>query len=83
MGFNWAFEGLNRLGREAGGSTSSNAEEKNEWIHKSAPLASFLAVGSGKIALRCLTLQRGVTGTAHMLHTLTHSSISRQVRERM
>jgi len=30
-----------------------------------------------------LTLQRGVTGTAHMLHALTHSSISRQVREQM
>ena len=28
-----------------------------------------------------LTLQRGVTGTARMLHALTHSSISRQVRE--
>ena len=26
---------------------------------------------------------RGVTGTAHMLHALTHSSISRQVREQM
>jgi len=26
-----------------------------------------------------LTLQRGVTGTARMLHALTHSSISRQV----
>ena len=33
---------------------------------------------------RCtLTLQRGVTGTARMLHSLTHSSISRQVREQM
>ena len=30
-----------------------------------------------------LTLQRGVTGTAHMLHALTHSSISRQVRQQM
>ena len=30
-----------------------------------------------------LTLQRGVTGTARMLHALTHSSISRQVREQM
>ena len=30
---------------------------------------------------RPLTLQRGVTGTALMLHALTHSSISRQVRE--
>ena len=29
------------------------------------------------------TLQRGVTGTARMLHALTHSSISRQVREQM
>ena len=26
---------------------------------------------------------RGVTGTARMLHALTHSSISRQVREQM
>jgi hypothetical protein len=32
---------------------------------------------------RRLTLQRGVTGTARMLHALTHSSISRQVREQM
>jgi hypothetical protein len=32
---------------------------------------------------RILTLQRGVTGTARMLHALTHSSISRQVREQM
>ena len=32
---------------------------------------------------RALTLQRGVTGTARMLHALTHSSISRQVREQM
>ena len=30
-----------------------------------------------------LTLQRGVTGTARMLHALTHSSISRQVKEQM
>jgi len=30
-----------------------------------------------------LTLQRGVTGTARMLHALTHLSISRQVREQM
>jgi hypothetical protein len=30
-----------------------------------------------------LTLPRGVTGTARMLHALTHSSISRQVREQM
>ena len=30
-----------------------------------------------------LTLQRGVTGTARMPHALTHSSISRQVREQM
>ena len=30
-----------------------------------------------------LTLQRGVTGTARMLHALTHSSISRQVMEQM
>ena len=31
-----------------------------------------------------LTLQRGVRGTARMLHALTHSSfISRQVREQM
>ena len=30
-----------------------------------------------------LTLQRAVTGTARMLHALTHSSISRQVREQM
>ena len=30
-----------------------------------------------------LTLPRGVTGTAHMLHALTHSSISLQVREQM
>ena len=30
-----------------------------------------------------LTFQRGVTGTARMLHALTHSSISRQVREQM
>jgi hypothetical protein len=30
-----------------------------------------------------LTLQRGVTGTARMLHALTHSSISRQVRKQM
>ena len=30
-----------------------------------------------------LTLQRGVTGTARMLHALTHSSISRQVREQI
>jgi hypothetical protein len=30
-----------------------------------------------------LTLQRGVTGTARMLLALTHSSISRQVREQM
>ena len=30
-----------------------------------------------------LTLQRGVTGTARMLHALTHSSISRKVREQM
>jgi hypothetical protein len=36
------------------------------------------------LALRItLTLQRGVTGTARMLHALTHSSISRQVREQM
>jgi len=34
-------------------------------------------------AVSCLTLQRGVTGTARMLHALTHSSISRQVREQM
>ena len=30
-----------------------------------------------------LTLQRGVMGTARMLHALTHSSISRQVRGQM
>ena len=30
-----------------------------------------------------LTLQRGVTGTARILHALTHSSITRQVREQM
>ena len=30
-----------------------------------------------------LTLQRGVTGTARMLHALTHSSMSRQVMEQM
>ena len=34
-------------------------------------------------AHRILTFQRGVTGTARMLHALTHSSISRQVREQM
>jgi len=32
--------------------------------------------------IHLLTLQRGVTGTARMLHALTHSSIS-QVREQM
>ena len=30
-----------------------------------------------------LTLQRGVTGTARILHALSHSSISGQVREQM
>jgi len=35
------------------------------------------------LASMALTLQRGVTGTARMLHALTHSSISRQVREQM
>ena len=35
------------------------------------------------LILTYLTLQRGVTGTARMLHALTHSSISRQVREQM
>ena len=35
------------------------------------------------IDLVLLTLQRGVTGTARMLHALTHSSVSRQVREQM
>jgi len=35
------------------------------------------------IVCQVLTLQRGVTGTARMLHALTHSSISRQVREQM
>ena len=36
-----------------------------------------------KRLLAFLTLQRGVTGTARMLHALTHSSISRQAREQM
>jgi len=56
MGFNWAFKGLNRLRPEAGGSTSSSAETKNEWSSKLAPLARFLAVGSSKFSLHCLTL---------------------------
>ena len=40
------------------------------------------SMGTGRSVLG-LTLQRGVTGTARMLHALTHSSISRQVREQM
>ena len=39
--------------------------------------------GSAVVGMMILTLQRGVTGTARMLHALTHSSISRQVREQM
>ena len=35
------------------------------------------------VSINSLSLQRGVTGTARMLHALTHSSISRQVREQM
>jgi len=35
------------------------------------------------VNLFLLALQRGVTGTARILHALTHSSISRQVREQM
>ena len=40
---------------------------------------------SAAVRLCCwhLLLQRGVTGTARMLHALTHSSISRQVSEQM
>ena len=43
--------------------------------------ADFILL-SGKYTY-ILTLQRGVTSTARMLHALTHSSISRQVREQM
>jgi hypothetical protein len=46
-------------------------------------IASFLLNASFVMAILYLTLQRGVTGTARMLHALTHSSISRQVREQM
>ena len=46
---------------------------------KSVPLQAW----SSPEGSRKLTLQRGVTGTARMLHALTHSSISRQVREQM
>ena len=60
MGFNSAFKGLNRLEREVGGPTSSSAETKNEWSHKLAPLARFLAVGSGKFGLLCLGCKRRI-----------------------
>ena len=40
-------------------------------------------IGKHSLNETALTLQRGVTGTARMLHALTHSSISRQVREQM
>ena len=43
-------------------------------------LSPWMLLGLG---WKMLTLQRGVTGTARMLHALTHSSISRQVREQM
>ena len=43
----------------------------------------FLLVKIDLFLKSLLTLQRGVTGTARMLHALTHSSISRQVREQM
>ena len=42
-----------------------------------------LQIVKDSIPFPVLTLQRGVTGTARMLHALTHSSISRQVREQM
>ena len=47
-----------------------------------SPVPSSL-LGPIFFLITALALQRGVTGTARMLHALTHSSISRQVREQM
>ena len=47
------------------------------------PYESSLPSYLSSLRFVLLTLQRGVTGTARMLHALTHSSISRQVREQM
>ena len=46
-------------------------------------IIKFEIVHNFPLLLTQLTFQRGVTGTARMLHALTHSSISRQVREQM
>jgi len=58
------------------------------WYHQSQSFTNrctlYQPYKSLKFTLKLtLTLQRGVTGTARMLHGLTHSSISRQVREQM
>ena len=47
------------------------------------PALKLRILSIGKVCLCRLTLQRGVMGTARMLHALTHLSKSRQVREQM
>ena len=71
-------------------------ENGSSWVTQSlTPSALYCRpspnAGIGVLIIACwvkprcalLNLQRGVTGTARMLHALTHSSISRQVREQM
>ena len=55
-------------------------------VANSYQLVSFInpsAWSDGHCAHTVNITCRGVTGTARMLHALTHSSISRQVREQM
>ena len=59
-----------------------NVEQRLRLQIPITPEFTAIVSGHGKNKT-CLTLQRGVTGTARMLHALTHSSISRQVREQM
>jgi len=52
-------------------------------VYPAVLLMYFISAAVILLASLALTLQRGVTGTARMLHALTHSSISRQVSEQM
>ena len=76
-----------RSGRPSASTPQDNVERVSEMIRSNRRLT--IRRISEDLNISCAsvedisTFQRGVTGTARMLHPLTHSSISRKVREQM
>ena len=62
-----SFLGVERLGREANHSPSSNSEAKNEWSRTSTPTSAFMAFTKANILSTLLILKQLNPGHPHVL----------------